>query len=936
IFGYRITKVRQLKEEEGRGKVTHQHLKFGGIVGMKMIGGKKQVGDPMSDEIKLYSNAKKTTMYVQINITDDQSFKVMGVIASPSLKQSNDKSHSSVHLDKLRKFPEDDPKPCLGPKTTFCPCPGSTFGQTGFAPENFEAAGPRDLTSLRNGIAAAWGPGLARMLRMGTKGCSDLLRVEGAAPDVGTFISFHQFIVLEDFRVLESTMAEQLLPLALYLSNMRKAVKIRERTPEDIFKPTNGIIHHFKAMHRYTLEMFRTCQFCPQFREIIHNALIDRNIQASLESQKKLNWCREVRKLVALKTNGDGNCLMHAASQYMWGVQDTDLVLRKALFSTLKETDTRNFKFRWQLESLKSQEFVETGLCYDTRNWTDEWDSLVKMASTDIPVARSGLQYNSLEEIHIFVLCNILRRPIIVISDKMLRSLESGSNFAPLKVGGIYLPLHWPAQECYRYPIILGYDSQHFVPLVTMKDSGPEIRAVPLVNRERGRFEDLKVHFLTDPENEMKEKLLKEYLMVIEIPVQGWDHGTTHLINAAKLDEANLPKEINLVDDYFELVQHEYKKWQEISEQGRRDTHPQNPLEPSVPQLSLMDIKCETPNCPFFMSPGPEALPRLVLGASRGEAWSPEEPAGGPHSAPPTAPSLFLFSETTAMKCRSPGCPFTLNVQHNGFCERCHNARQLPAGHRSDPTQHLDPGKCRACLQDSLSPHACRRAGPEAPSGRRSPAARTPGDRTGTSKCRKAGCMYFGTPENKGFCTLCFIEYRENKQGSLPLKFKKGAPSRRDCGVECALRGGTVTVALPAHVEAEAQNSMFQNPQEPWKASPTASRFQNTVPCLGRECGALGSSVFEGYCQKCFIEAQNQRFHEAKRTEEHLVRHLEGLPPLLRARPPCRSDKQAFLPAEFQGKTRGKRCRAPACDHFGNAKCNGYCNECFQFKQMYG
>jgi tumor necrosis factor alpha-induced protein 3 len=39
---------------------------------------------------------------------------------------------------------------------------------------------------------------------------------------------------------------------------------------------------------------------------------------------------------------------------------------------------------------------------------------------------------------------------------------------------------------------------------------------------------------LTDPENEMKEKLLKEYLMVIEIPVQGWDHGTTHLINAAK------------------------------------------------------------------------------------------------------------------------------------------------------------------------------------------------------------------------------------------------------------------------------------------------------------------------------------------------------------------------------------------------------------------
>uniref|UniRef100_A0A1D5QFH0 Tumor necrosis factor alpha-induced protein 3 n=1 Tax=Macaca mulatta TaxID=9544 RepID=A0A1D5QFH0_MACMU len=733
-------------------------------------------------------------------------------------------------------------------------------------------------------------------------------------------------------------MAEQVLPQALYLSNMRKAVKIRERTPEDIFKPTNGIIHHFKTMHRYTLEMFRTCQFCPQFREIIHKALIDKNIQASLESQKKLNWCREVRKLVALKTNGDGNCLMHATSQYMWGVQDTDLVLRKALFSTLKETDTRNFKFRWQLESLKSQEFVETGLCYDTRNWNDEWDNLIKMASTDTPMARSGLQYNSLEEIHIFVLCNILRRPIIVIS---------------------------------------------------------EIRAVPLVNRDRGRFEDLKVHFLTDPENEMKEKLLKEYLMVIEIPVQGWDHGTTHLINAAKLDEANLPKEINLVDDYFELVQHEYKKWQENSEQGRSEMHAQNPMESSLPQLSLMDVKCETPNCPFFMSvntqplchecserrqknqnklpklnskPGPEGLPGMALGASRGEAyeplaWNPEEPTGGPHSAPPTAPSPFLFSETTAMKCRSPGCPFTLNVQHNGFCERCHNARQLHASHAADHTRHLDPGKCQACLQDvtrtfngicstcfkrttaeassslstslppschqrsksdpsqlvrSPSPHSCHRAGNDAPAGCLSQAARTPGDRTGTSKCRKAGCMYFGTPENKGFCTLCFIEYRENK-----------------------------------HLVAASG-----------KASPTASRFQNTIPCLGRECGTLGSTMFEGYCQKCFIEAQNQRFHEAKRTEEQLrssqrrdvprTTQSTSRPKCARASCKnilaCRSEElcmecQHPNPRMGPGAHRGEpapedppkqRCRAPACDHFGNAKCNGYCNECFQFKQMYG
>lgn len=119
---------------------------------------------------------------------------------------------------------------------------------------------------------------------------------------------------------------------------------------------------------------------------------------------------------------------------------------------------------------------------------------------------------------------------------------------------------------------------------------------------------------------------------------------------AFRLDEANLPKEINLVDDYFELVQHEYKKWQENNEQEQRDVRAQNPLDSSIPQLSLMDMKCETPNCPFFMSvntqplchecserrqknqnrspklnskPGLEGLPGGALGASRGEAYEP-------------------------------------------------------------------------------------------------------------------------------------------------------------------------------------------------------------------------------------------------------------------------------------------------------------------------
>lgn len=50
----------------------------------------------------------------------------------------------------------------------------------------------------------------------------------------------------------------------------------------------------------------------------------------------------------------------------MLGVQDTDLVLRKALHGVLKETDTGVFRARFQAELVQSQEFTQTGLRYTT------------------------------------------------------------------------------------------------------------------------------------------------------------------------------------------------------------------------------------------------------------------------------------------------------------------------------------------------------------------------------------------------------------------------------------------------------------------------------------------------------------------------------------------------------------------------------------------
>lgn len=308
---------------------------------------------------------------------------------------------------------------------------------------------------------------------------------------------------------------------------------------------------------------------------------------------------------------------------------------------------------------------------------------------------------------------------------------------------------------------------------------------------------------------------------------------------SVRLDEGNLPKEINLVEDYFQLVQHEYKKWQEHGEPARKEACSRNRQELSFSQLSLLQVKCETPNCPFYMSvntqpychecyerrsqgskgrkqvseAAPEKLKAAGLGCGKAcepGGWMSEEAVTGPRSAPPTAPSLFLYSETTAMKCRTPDCPFTLNVQHNGLCERCYNARQLAPCNNLDDQRCLDYATCKVCLQkanrtfngicstcfkrtterssngspgfvptchqrstsdpsqipQSLLQHSCQQAPnnncDELPLAALPHAPHTLEEKKGSKLCRKPGCKFFGTAQNEGFCTLCFFEYREN------------------------------------------------------------------------------------------------------------------------------------------------------------------------------
>ncbi|XP_066999012.1 ubiquitin thioesterase trabid isoform X2 [Anabrus simplex] len=260
----------------------------------------------------------------------------------------------------------------------------------------------------------------------------------------------------------------------------------------------------------------------PSVQEQLFEELLDRDAQQQLESEPPvLNWSLEVTvrlgsRLYALWNRSAGDCLLDSAMQATWGVFDRDNILRRALADSLHQGG-HVFYPRWKEYEASQAQLLEFSL--DEGQWEEDWTGLLSLAS------QPG---SSLEQLHVFALAHILRRPIIVYGVKYVKSFR-GEAIGYARFEGVYLPLLWEPSFCVRSPLALGYTRGHFSALVPLEpysrlegglaganNLGPgsdelQVTFLPLMDRERKL---LPVHFLTQPELGREESILRQWLDV--------------------------------------------------------------------------------------------------------------------------------------------------------------------------------------------------------------------------------------------------------------------------------------------------------------------------------------------------------------------------------------------------------------------------------------
>ena len=361
------------------------------------------------------------------------------------------------------------------------------------------------------------------------------------------------------------------------------------------------------------------------------------------------------------------------------------------------------FRKRWQFEQEQRLE-EQNGSPVDcsSEQWDEDWKKTMELASTTRSSETHTL--DALEEIHIFALANILRRPILVLCDHIHRG-NYDESLADVSLGGIYLPLLCDSVDCVRSPVVIGYHQGHFMSLVTTEDgsiTGEDMfqqqrnkNAIPLVQYDNS---PMQLHFLLPDEQQSSDRLLREYLNCSR--VEYTNNEVTRTILVATMEsqepEAHLDQ---MCKTFFGALQEVYmeklaEKQLSLSGQHYRPHPAASPgngtalLPRNTPRCCSAHKKCKNAVCENYTTHSNDYC----------------------HQCRKTKPQL----------CTSPGCPFAANPDYEGLCSACF-------------------ARYRAILEQGPS-----MVSPSAP----------PSNKCIISNCQKEACTHF-----HGKCHECYIKY---------------------------------------------------------------------------------------------------------------------------------------------------------------------------------
>lgn len=317
---------------------------------------------------------------------------------------------------------------------------------------------------------------------------------------------------------------------ALHMSRLSESLasEIRQTVADGLFRDAQTGLPGLNAeLGSSTFVMPDMTEYTPSFREFIRKDFLQTEhlVDLTTGANPVLNWSPEFGHLTPIQTTGDGNCLLNGISLCMFGVHDRDLLLRKALHRALTEPSRglEELKRRW----LGIHQRGDTPADVLEYSWT----TIIEQSSlTPVPNDFQKLRYESLEAFHVFVLANIIRRPIIVYSEAHLRDPLTGKVIHVLdeadRLDGIYLPLLYPPTECSRNPLALTFADAHFAALVaqqparTSEQSALEDTSQALFQLENSQLgrELFPVHYLTADEQKHTETILKTRLDFVRTP----------------------------------------------------------------------------------------------------------------------------------------------------------------------------------------------------------------------------------------------------------------------------------------------------------------------------------------------------------------------------------------------------------------------------------